>query len=163
MTRRRSRAKRGQRAFGKAPRNHRVNLTIIGAVGLDGVRAMMAYEGGTTKVAFLHFLRTALAPALKEGDVLVMDNLRAHYADGVQQALAARGARALYLPPYAPELNPIELTWSKMKAILRRIEARTLRALAGALPRCIDKITLSDLAGWYRHAGYENHVNRGAL
>ena len=100
MTRLRSRAKHGARAFGKAPRNHRVNLTVVGAIALDGVRAMMAYEGGTTKIAFLHFVQTALAPSLKLGDVVVMDNLRAHYAAGVQEAIEARGATVLYLPPY---------------------------------------------------------------
>jgi transposase len=96
-------------------------------------------------------------PALKPGDVVVMDNLRAHYADGVKELLESRGAEPLHLPPYAPELNPIELTWSKLKAILRRIEARTLRTLAGALPHCITEIQPSDLAG------YGNHINCGAL
>lgn len=162
MTRTRSRAKVGQRAFGKAPRNHRVNLTVVGAIALDGVRAMMAYEGGTTKVAFRHFVRTVLVPSLHEGDVVVMDNLKAHYAEGVQAAIEAVGASVLYLPPYSPELNPIELAWSKLKAILRRVEARTLRTLAGALPRSLQHIRPSDLQGWFRHAGYRTQLNCGA-
>ena len=159
MTRLTSRSKRGQRACGKAPRNHRVNLTVIGAIALDGVRAMMAYEGWTTKVAFLHFVRTVLVPSLHQGDVVVMDNLRAHYADGVQDAIGAVGADVLFLPPYSPELNPIEQTWSKLKAILRKIGARTLQALAGALPYCRDQISTSDLSGWYGHSGYQNQCN----
>jgi transposase len=163
MTRLRSRAKHGARAFGKAPRNHRVNLTVVGAIALDGVRAMMAYEGGTTKIAFLHFVQTALAPSLKPADVVVMDNLRAHYAAGVQEAIEARGATVLYLPPYSPELNPIELTWSKLKSILRKVEARTLRTLAGALPDCVRRISTTDLHGWFRHAGYFNQPDCGAL
>lgn len=159
MTRLNSRSKRGVRAYGKAPRNHRVNLTVIGAIALDGVRAMMAYEGGTTKVAFLHFVRTVLVPSLHDGDVVVMDNLRAHYADGVEDAIAAVGAAILYLPPYSPELNPIEQTWSKLKAILRKIGARTLRTLAGALPHCRDAVSLSDIRGWFAHSGYQAQSN----
>jgi len=154
MTRLSSRARVGERAYGKAPKNHGVNLTVVGAIALDGVRAMMAYEGGTTREAFLRFVHEALVPSLHKGDVVVMDNLRAHYTDGVQRAIEAVGARVLYLPPYSPELNPIELTWSKLKAILRRIGARTLRALAAALPYCRSSFRLSDFAGWFRHAGY---------
>lgn len=159
MTRLYSRATIGQRAYGKVSRRHRVNLTVVGAIALDGVRAMMAYEGGTTREAFIRFTREALVPALKRGDVVVMDNLRAHYAHEVQDAIKKAGASVLYLPPYSPELNPIELTWSKLKAILRRIGARTLHALAGALPECCSAIRLSDLYGWFKHAGALNQPN----
>lgn len=159
MTRIYSRAKIGERARGKAPRNHRVNLTVVGAIALDGVRAMMAYEGGTTREAFLHFVEQGLLPSLEKGDVVVMDNLRAHHTHGVRQAIESVGAQVLYLPPYHPELNPIEMTWSKLKAILRRTEARTLRSLAGALPNCRDAIRASDLAGWFRHSGYLAQCN----
>ena len=154
MTRLYSRALGGDRAFGKAPKNHGVNLTIAGAIALDGVRAMMAYEGGTTREAFLKFVREALVPSLYARDVVVMDNLRTHYTQGVREAIEAVGATVLYLPPYSPELNPIELTWSKMKATLRRVGARTLQALAATLPHCTREIRPSDLRGWFRHAGY---------
>jgi transposase len=154
MTRLYSRAKGGRRAFGKAPRNHRVNLTVIGAIALDGPRTMMAYEGGTTRDAFLHFVESGLVPALRHGDIVVMDNLRSHYAEGVREKIEAVGATVLYLPPYSPELNPIELTWSKLKAYLRKVEARTLRALAGALSRFQERIRESDLRGWFEKAGY---------
>jgi transposase len=150
-----SRARVGERAVGKAPRNQGKNLTVCGAVALDGVRAMMAYEGGTTREAFLHFVRKALVPALRKGDVVVMDNLKTHYCEGVREAIEARGASVLYLPPYSPELNPIEHTWSKLKALLRRIEARTLRDLAAALAQSTTKILKSDLLGWFSHCGYE--------
>lgn len=163
MTRLFSRAQVGARAFGKVPKNQGVNLTIVGAIALDGVRALMAYEGGTTREAFLAFVRNALVPSLRADDVVVMDNLGAHYADGVRSAIEAVGASLLYLPPYSPELNPIELTWSKLKAHLRRIEARTLRALAGALPACKSEIRHSDLAGWFRHAGYAHQPDGRAL
>jgi transposase len=156
MTRLYSRALGGDRAFGKVPKNHGVNLTIAGAIALDGVRAMMAYEGGTTREAFLKFVREALVPSLYAGDVVVMDNLRTHYTAGVREAIEAVGATVLYLPPYSPELNPIELTWSKMKTTLRRVGARTLQALAATLPQCTREIRPSDLRGWFRHAGYAN-------
>jgi len=155
MTPLHSRAKKNERAYGKTPRNHGTNLTVVGAVALDGPRAMMVYEGGTTKVAFLKFVREALVPSLRRGDVVVMDNLNAHYAEGVREAIDSVGASVLFLPPYAPELNPIEHTWSKLKALLRRAEARTLRALASATAACTAQISRSDLAGWYSNCGYE--------
>jgi transposase len=144
-----SRSKIGKRAFGKAPRNQGTNLTVVGAIAANGFRAMMAYEGGTTKLAFLQFVREALVPSLHIGDVVVMDNLIAHYADGVREAIEAVGATVLYLPPYSPELNPIEHTWSKLKAFLRRAEARTLRTLAATLGAAKAKISQSDVLGWF--------------
>jgi transposase len=163
MTRLRGRARFGARAFGKAPKGKHINLTVVGAIALDGVRAMMAYEGGTTRDAFLRFVREALVPSLRKGDVVVMDNLRAHYTDGVQQAIEAVGGTVLYLPPYSPELNPIEQAWSKLKAYLRRIEARTLGALAAALPSYRSVVRSSDLAGWFQHSGYQAQLNCGVL
>lgn len=149
-----SRALVGKRAVGKAPRNHRTNLTVVGAIALDGVRCLMAYEGGTTKAAFLRFTREALVPSLRKGDVVVMDNLSSHYAPGVRESIEAAGCSLLYLPPYSPELNPIEHTWSKLKALLRRAEARTLRTLSAAISISSTEISRSDLAGWYTHCGY---------
>lgn len=149
-----SRAKVGERAFGKAPGNKGTNLTVVGAIALDGVRAVMAYEGGTTKAAFLHFVKEALVPSLKRGDVVVMDNLNAHHGPGVRECIEAVGATVLYLPQYSPELNPIEHTWSKLKAILRRIGARTLRTLAAALAVSTTEISKTDLRGWFDHCGY---------
>jgi len=122
---------------------------------------MMAYEGGTTRQAFLRFVADALVPSLRKGDIVVMDNLRAHYTDGVQGRIEAVGASVLYLPPYSPELNPIEHAWSKLKAILRRVEARTLGALAAALPQYKASVRLSDLRGWFQHSGYNNQCNCG--
>ncbi len=149
-----SRAPVGERAIGKAPRNQGTNLTVVGAIALDGIRCLMAYEGGTTRKAFLHFVRDALVPSLKHGDVVVMDNLGAHYSEGVREAIETVGASVLYLPPYSPELNPIEHTWSKLKALLRRAEARTLKTLAAALSASSTEISKSDLSGWFDHCGY---------
>jgi len=154
MTREYARGPSGERVVGIVPRNRGVVLTVVGAVALDGVRAMMAYEGGTSAEAFLRFVREALAPSLHKGDVVVLDNLGAHRAVGVREAIETVGARLMYLPPYHPELNPIELAWSKMKALLKRMGARDLQALACALKRTKDLLTPSDLEGWYRHCGY---------
>lgn len=154
MTRQWSRALSHQRAFGKCPKGKHKNLTVVGAVALDGVRALMAYEGGTTREAFLRFVSEALVPSLKQGDTVVMDNLRAHYTDGVKDQIEAVGATAIYLPPYSPELNPIEHAWSKLKAIFRKLEARTIKALAASLPIFKDAVRLSELAGWFSNCGY---------
>ena len=156
MTRLYGRAQAGKRSFDRVPKNQGNNLTVLGAIALDGVRAMMACEGGTTCEVFLKFVREVLAPALKPGDVVVMDNLRVHHNFEVKAALRAAGAEILYLPPYSPELNPIELTWSKLNAIMRRVGARTLRSLAAAVEYSSSKISSSDLGGWFRHCGYAN-------
>jgi len=163
LTRLYSRAKVGKRAVGKAPRNQGKNLTIAGAIAIDGVRAMMAYEGGTTRFAFQRFLRDALVPSLHAGDVVVMDNLSSHHSDGVRQLIESVGASVLYLPAYSPELNPIEMTWSKLKALLRRIGARTLRTLAAAVKQSSSEISTTDLNGWFRHCGYLAQSECGAL
>ena len=154
MTREYARGPSGERVVGIVPRNRGLTLTVVGAVALDGVRAMMAYEGGTSAEAFLRFVREVLAPSLYPGDVVVLDNLGAHRAVGVREAVEAVGARVLYLPPYHPELNPIELAWSKLKALLKTIGARDLQSLAAALKRCKGLLTPSDLAGWFGHCGY---------
>ena len=96
-----------------------------------------------------------LRGALRRGDVVVMDNLSTHYCQGVREAIEEAGAALVYLPPYSPELNPIEHAWSKLKALLRRVEARTLRTLAAALAESSTRITNTDLAGWFSNCGYE--------
>ena len=120
---------------------------------------MMAYEGGTTKQAFQRFVNDALLPALRKGDVVVIDNLRAHHSYGVKEAIERAGCTLLYLPPYSPELNPIELLWSKLKGLLRKAEARTLRLLAAALKHSQREITGSDIEGWFDHCGYADQLN----
>jgi transposase len=154
-----SRSLVGERALGKAPKNHGKNLTVVGAIALDGIRAMMAYEGGTTNEAFLYFVQHALVPSLRRGDVVVWDNLKAHYCKGVSEAIEAVGAHVVFLPPYSPELNPIEHTWSKLKGALRRAEARTLQTLVLALERSSTEITHDDLIGWFTNCGYQAQCN----
>jgi transposase len=162
MTREYARGPSGERVVGIVPRNRGIILTVVGAVALDGVRAMMAYEGGTSADAFLRFVREALAPSLRPGDVVVLDNLGAHRAVGVREAIETVGARILYLPPYHPELNPIELAWSKFKALLKRIGARDLLSLAIAIKQAKELLTTSDLEGWFHHCGYGPQLARCA-
>ena len=163
MTPRYSRSIIGKRAIGKVPCNHGKNLTIVGAIALDGVRCTMAYEGGTTREIFLEFIREALLPSLRTGDVVVMDNLRSHHTEGVRESIESVGATVLYLPSYSPELNPIEKTWSKLKQLLRRAGARTLKRLSSALAHAIKKITCSDIAGWFTGSGYRAQHECGVL
>lgn len=154
MTRAYARAPRGARVVGRIPRNRGRVLTMIGALCRKGFRAMMTIEGGTTGEVFLHFLTHHLVPKLRRGDVVVMDNLAAHHATGVREAIEAVGACVEYLPPYSPELNPIELGWSKVKSVLNRIGARTVPKLVRAVRTAIGSVTAKDGAGWFVYSGY---------
>ena len=154
MTREKAWSLCGTRAVGVVPRQRGKTLTVVGAIALDGVRAMMAYEGGTDRAAFLRFVTDALVPSLRPGDVVVWDNFGAHKALGVRELIEAAGATILWLPPYHPELNPIELAWTKLKRLLRTAGARCYADLAIALKRATQLITTDDTAGWLRHCGH---------
>ena len=158
MTPTHARAPRGQRAVGRVPGGWR-RLTILGAIAVDGLVAAMTVAAATTAPVFLAFVEQVLLPALRArpGCVVVMDNLAPHKAACVRAALEAAGIGYRYLPPYSPDLNPIEPAWAKMKAALRRVEARSLDQLDTALPHALDQITPSDARGWFRHAGYRSH------
>lgn len=127
---------------------------MLAAVTLCGIGACTTFEGGTTGTRFLEFVREHLVPILRSGDIVVMDNLRAHHATGVKEAIRAAGADVLYLPPYSPDLNLIELCWSKVKALLRLLGARTVSTLKQAVRDAIAGVTLSDAEGWFLHCGY---------
>jgi transposase len=154
MTRLYGRAPKGERVLGAVPQNYGVNVTMLGALGMQGIQAMMTVEGATDADVFLAYVEHVLAPTLRPGDLVVMDNLRAHKVAGVQQALAERGARLIYLPPYSPDLLPIEQCWSKLKAYLRKVQARTREALEIAITQALATITAADAHGWFRHCGY---------
>ncbi len=127
---------------------------MIGALGITGMRALMTVEGGTSGKVFLQFVREYLIPSLRRGDVVVMDNLGAHHATGVRQEIEAAGASVLYMPPYSPDLNPIELCWSKMKYLLKSFGARTVRQLIASIGIIRGLVTRKDAAGWYAHCGW---------
>ncbi len=157
MTRLYGRAQRGERVLGSVPHDHGPNVTIIGSMGLDGIVAAMSFEGAVNGDIFRVFVDQVLAPTLCEGDVVVMDNLPSHKVKGIEEAIEGRGASLVYLPPYSPDYSPIEECWSKVKAWLRKIKARTLEALDDAILDAFDQVTTSDAAGWFTHYGYAVH------
>ena len=155
MTREYARAPRGERAHGTVPRNAGTVTTMIGALDLWGVRAMMTVEGATDAEVFETFVERVLARKLRPGDIVVLDNVGAHRTERVRELIRAVGASVLYLPPYSPDMNPIELCWSKLKGLLRAFGARTRDALDAAVRRAMDLIDRHDAAGWFRHCGYQ--------
>ena len=154
MARRYGRASRGVRVHDAVPVNYGPNLTIIGAVTLRGLEAVMTIPGSTTGAVFLAYLHEVLGPKLRAGQVVVMDNLSAHKVQGVREAIEERGARLLYLPPYSPDFNPIEKAWSKLKSNLRTARARSIEALVDAIGEAMKTITDSNCEGWFRSCGY---------
>lgn len=159
MTREYARAPRGQSApTGTVPRNAGTVTTMIGALDMKGVRAMMTIEGATDAEVFETFLERFLLRRLKPGDIVVLDNVGAHRTAEVRRLIRSAGARVLYLPPYSPDLNPIELAWSKLKALLRDFGARTRDALDDAIRRAMDLIDGQDAAAWFAHCGYSGQL-----
>jgi transposase len=154
MTRLYGRAPAGERAIGSVPQNYGQNVTILGSLGVQGLEAVMTVDGATDTEVFRTYVKRVLGPTLTPGDMVVMDNLGAHKAVGVQQAIARRGARLLYLPPYSPDLSPIEPCWSKLKTALRKAKARTRAALDAAIAEAITTVSHTDAWGWFKHCGY---------
>lgn len=154
MARRYGRAPGGQRAHGAVPYGRWDRLTILGGLSLEGLVACMSVEGATDTPVIVAFTEHVLVPVLRPGQVVVMDNLSPHKAPRVRELIEAAGCRLLFLPPYSPDLNPIEPAWSKLKTLLRGLGARTTEALHTALTTLVDAITTSDAAGYFRHCGY---------
>lgn len=153
-TPKRARSPRGERAPGSAPKNTGINQTVVTALTPTGMLPGFTLEGGMSGQAFAVYVEKCLAPWLQPGQIVVMDNLRAHYHPRVQELITARGAELWYLPAYSPDFNPIEEAFSKVKAHLRRAQARTTEALRAATWEALRAITAQDAAGWYRHCGY---------
>lgn len=128
--------------------------TILGAITLEGMKAMMTIEGGTCKDVFVTYVEELLVPTLIPGDYVVLDNLGAHRCRRALDAIRSAGATPVFLPPYSPELNPIELAWSKLKQLLRDAKARTREALDEAIASALPRITTDDALAWFRHRGY---------
>ena len=151
MTRLYARAPAGQRVKDAVPHEHWKIKTLAGAVRLGGGNAALAYNGPTDAAAFLAFTQGVLAPTLRRGDVVIMDNLSPHKAAGVREAIEERGARLLYLPPYSPDFSPIEPMWSKVKQHLRSAKARTDGALIDAMGEALRAVTPADIRGYFEH------------
>ena len=154
MTREHAWAPVGERITGHVPRNRGTVLTVIAALTLNGIEALMTHVGGTSGEVFMRFVREHLVPTLRPGDLVVMDNLGAHHCTGVKEAIRAAGADVLYMPPYSPDLNPIELCWSKMKAQLKRAGARTLPKLKSSIRAAAAAVSQLDAEGWFLFCGY---------
>lgn len=149
-----ARAPRGERAVGRAPRNRGQNRTTVTALRLDGFGPGLLVEGGITTVGFETYVEHVLAPTLRPGDIVAMDNLRQHRGDRVRELIEARGAERWLLPSYSPDLNPIEEAFSKVKALLRTAAARTHETLAEAIWAALGAITPADAQGYFTHCGY---------
>jgi transposase len=148
------RAPRGQRAHGTAPVKRGENKTVIAALTLDGIGPILRFDGPMTGARFAGYVRHILAPTLRPGQVVVADNLKAHHIPAARAAIEARGAELRHLPPYSPDLNPIEEAFSKVKHAFRRDQPRTDDALRAATWAAFASITPTDAAGWFTHCGY---------
>ena len=155
MFRRYGRCPRGERLVDAAPAAHWQSNTLPAAVRLgDGVVAPMVLDGPVTGESFAGYVRQSLVPELRPGDIVVMDNLPAHKGAAVAEAVEGAGCRLVYLPPYSPDLNPIEPMWSKVKSVVRKAAARTFDALVDAVRDALRHVTAEDCDGYFEHCGY---------
>ena len=154
MTRRYGRSPVGQRLVCPVPQGHYQTTTMIAGVRLKGPQAPWLFDGPMDGELFLAWVKQGLVPVLKRDDVVILDNLSTHKVAGVQEAIEAAGARLEYLPPYSPDLNPIENLWSKVKQGLKSRDPRTARQLFKAAGTAFDSITSQDCQGFFLHAGY---------
>lgn len=155
MARLRGRAPRGQRCRAAVPHGHWKTTTFTAGLRLEGLVAPWLLDGPMDGEAFLVYVHRVLAPALTPGDIVIMDNLPAHKVSGVREAIEAKGARLLYLPPYSPDFNPIERAFSKLKALLRKTAARTIDDLWQAIANTIDTFTSIECQNYFAAAGYD--------
>jgi transposase len=157
MTRTRGRAAPGERVAGAVPQGHWKTLTMIGALRLEGMAAAVTVDAATDADIFGTFVHDALIPALRPGDVVVWDNLAAHKTRQLQDELARAQAKLMPLPPYSPDLSPIEPGWSKVKGHVRDVEPRTPEALGRAAAEGFASVSASDARGWFKNCGYCVH------
>lgn len=154
MTPRYARAPKGQRAQGHVPRNTPPNTTLLAALTTRGMGPAMVLPGATTTAAFLVYVEQFLVPTLRAGQIVVLDNLRAHHHTRVRELVEAAGCTLWYLPAYSPDLSPIEEAFAKLKQALRRAQARTHDALIDAIAVALDQVTGADARGFFQHCGY---------
>jgi len=147
-------APRGQRAVSKVPRNYGANLTLIASLSVQGMGEAFLLDGSADAAAFETYIEQILAPSLRPGQMVILDNLSTHQGPKVRQAIENKGCQLLFLPAYSPDFSPIEGAFSKLKTILRRVEARTREALQEAIIQALPAITEQDALGWFVHCGY---------
>ena len=155
MVRRHGRSPRGERLVANVPHGHWKTLTLVAALRIDGLTAPTVIDGAMDGPAFLAYVEQVLAPTLRRGDIVFLDNLRTHKIDGIAATIEAVGAKVRYLPAYSPDLNPIEMAFSKLKAALRRGATRTVKALMKLIGRLIKTFAPDECANYFRHAGYQ--------
>ena len=154
LTRLYGRAPSSQRAVDHAPLNTPKTTTVLSSIRLDGEKAFTTYQGGTTGERFVQYLKETLLPTLRPGDIVVMDNMRSHHVKAVRETLEAKNMKVLHLPPYSPDLNPIEKMWSKMKAILRGWKIREMASLPDAIHNALTCVSPLDCPHWFASSAY---------
>lgn len=154
MTRLRGRAPRGQRLIDRTPHGHWQTTTLIAALGIEGVCCSTVVDGAVNADVFEAFVERVLIEQLRPGDVVIMDNLSSHKRSRTRQLIESVGATLLFLPPYSPDLNPIEMIFSKIKQLLRSLACRTRKALWNAMQSVLDQVTANDAINCFRHCGY---------
>jgi transposase len=152
-------APKGRRAYAQVPRNRGANTTLLASMTLEGMGPCLAVEGTTTTVVFEAYVEQVLAPSLRRGQIVVVDNLSAHKSERARDLVEERGCQVLYLPAYSPDFNPIEEAFSKIKGALRKAQARTREALIEALGLAISTVTARDARGFFEHGGYHLPVH----
>jgi transposase len=154
MTRLYGRAFSGERLDDYVPDIRFERMSVMGAMGLGGIVAPLTYRGTLDGKLFRVYIKDALAPAMKGGDTLILDNLSAHKVKGAMKPLEDKGIKVVFLPRYSPDFNPIKLAWSKIKAYLCKEKARTIDRLYSAVSEALDRITQEDIRGWISHCGH---------
>ena len=158
MTRLRGRAPLGQRLIEKVPHGHWKTTTLIAALGAQGMRCSTVVDGAVNADVFEAFVEQVLVPDLRAGDIVVMDNLSSHKRSRTRQLIESAGAKLLFLPPYSPDLNPIEMIFAKIKQLLRSLACRTGELLWTVMQSVLDQVSPSDAANCFRHCGYTLQV-----
>ena len=151
-------SRKGERAYCSVPRNRGKNTTLLASMSVEGMGPSLAVEGATNSQVFETYVERVLAPNLSRGQVVVMDNLSAHKGERVRELIEGRGCELLYLPPYSPDFNPIEEAFSKIKALIRKAEARSREALLEAIGAAISVLSAKDARGFFEHCGYHAAV-----
>jgi transposase len=151
-------AKKGERAHCSVPRNRGKNTTLLSSMSMDGMGPSLAVEGATNREVFETYVELILAPTLRRGQVVVMDNLTAHKGERIRELIEGQGCELAYLPPYSPEYNPIEEAFSKIKGLMRKAEARSREALLEAMGSALSALSAEDARGFFEHCGYRAMV-----
>lgn len=157
MARRRGRAKRGLRLVAAVPHGHWKTTTFVAGLRHDDITAPFVIDRPMNAAIFRTYVERCLAPTLRPGDIVIMDNLSSHKVEGIAQAIEARGAKLCYLPPYSPDLNPIEQAFAKLKALLRKAAARSIEALWQTIGRLLDQFTPEECNNYFQDAGYASN------